>query len=155
MCRNVVGIINSRYEDSVLVFAWWEWKLWNISVGILGKQLLWLIHGSEVRGNKNSVEQSSSWEANRSSATQEIPCILWNTKVHYRVYDRLPPAPNLSQIDANQAPIPLLYPPIYDWVFQAASFRQVFPLRLYMQLSSPTFMLYSLHISLFLILERS
>jgi len=29
-----------------------------------------------------SMEHSLSWEANRFSASQEIPCILWNPKVH-------------------------------------------------------------------------
>ena len=33
-----------------------------------------------------SMEQSPSWEANRSSASQEIPLILLNPKVHYRVH---------------------------------------------------------------------
>jgi hypothetical protein len=32
------------------------------------------IHGYKT----NSMEQSPSWEANRSSATQEIPRVLWN-----------------------------------------------------------------------------
>jgi hypothetical protein len=31
------------------------------------------------------MEQSPSWEANWSSASQEIPRILWNPKVHYRI----------------------------------------------------------------------
>ena len=32
----------------------------------------------------NSTEPGTSWEANRSTASQEIPRILWCTKVHYR-----------------------------------------------------------------------
>ena len=31
----------------------------------------------------NCMEQSPSWEANWSSASQEIPRILWNPEVHY------------------------------------------------------------------------
>jgi hypothetical protein len=27
------------------------------------------------------MEQSPSWEASRSPASQEIPCVLWNPKV--------------------------------------------------------------------------
>jgi hypothetical protein len=33
----------------------------------------------------NSMEQSLSWEANRSSASQEIHRILWNPKFCYRI----------------------------------------------------------------------
>ena len=37
------------------------------------------------------MEQSPSWEANWSAASQEIPCILWNPKVHHRTHKRTPP----------------------------------------------------------------
>ena len=52
------------------------------------------------------MEQSCSWEANWFSASQEIPRILWNPRVHYRIHKCPPPAPILIQINPVHAPHP-------------------------------------------------
>jgi len=44
-------------------------------------------------------EQGSYWETKRFSASQKIPHILWNRKVHYRIHQHPLPVPILRQID--------------------------------------------------------
>jgi hypothetical protein len=51
---------------------------------------------------------SPSWEANRFAASQEIPCVLLNPKVHYRIHNCSPPVSILSQ------PNPVHNPTFHD-----------------------------------------
>jgi hypothetical protein len=53
-----------------------------------------------------SMEHRLSWEANRFSASQEIPRILWNPKVHYCSHNCPPTVPVLSHLDPLHSPTP-------------------------------------------------
>ena len=50
-----------------------------------------------VDSNTYSMVQSPFWEANWFAASQDIPRILWNPKVHYRTHKRPPCVPVLGQ----------------------------------------------------------
>jgi hypothetical protein len=56
------------------------WRSWDVERTVLNAKLT------------NSMKQSSSWEAVRFSATQEITRISWNPKVHHRIHKNALPA---------------------------------------------------------------
>ena len=79
----------------------WSYNKWvclqqTFCISIHVKQLTYLL--------TYSMEQSPSWEPNRFAASQEIPRILWNPKVHYRIHKCPPPVPIPSQLDAVHNP---------------------------------------------------
>ena len=107
----------------------------------------------------NPLEQTPSWEANRSLSSQEIPHILFmepEASLQHSLERYLP----LSCARSIQfMPHPTssrsfwYYPPMYTWIFQTVSFPQVSPLRGCRHFWSPPYWLIALPISLFLILS--
>jgi len=106
-----------------------------------------------------SMEQSPYWEPNWFSATQEIPSILRNPKVPYRIHKCPPPVLILSQLHPFHTPtshflkIPLniIFPSTSGSPRWSLSFR--LPHRNCIRLSSPPYTLHAPPTSFFFILS--
>ena len=89
------------------------------------------------------MEQTPSWKANRTSASQEFPRILWNPTFYFRIQKRPTPVPILSHSNTVHASPSYLLKIHFNIIFpytprssQVASFRQVTPSKPCIHLSS-------------------
>ena len=94
-------------------------KLWELNTCDFHKlcsEIFWTIQSTHSTQNRYeltylltySMVQSPSWKANWFAASQEIPRISRNPKVHYRTHKRPPTVPILGQ--PNPVHIPTYHP---------------------------------------------
>jgi len=93
------------------------------------------------------MQQSTFWEANQFSASQEIPHILWNPKVHYWLHKFPPPVSILSQLDPLYAPTSHLLKIHLNIIHPSMLWSS--PPKPCIPLSCPPYVLHVLHISFF------
>jgi hypothetical protein len=103
----------------------------------------------------NSMMLGPSWEANGSSASQEIPRVLWNLKAHYHLHNSPPAVRTWARFSPCPHPTSwrsiLILTPIYAKIFVVVSFLQVFPPKYCMNLYCPLYLLHAPPNSLFFI----
>jgi len=66
----------------------------------------WCYKQEEISLFTYSMGQNLSWEANQFEASQHIPHILWNQKVHYHIHKGPPTPPNWTSSIQSIPPHP-------------------------------------------------
>jgi hypothetical protein len=51
------------------------------------------------------MKHSPFWEADSNSVSQEIPCLIWNLKIHYRVHNNQPSVNPFHTLQSNSVKI--------------------------------------------------
>jgi len=82
----------------------WHWSLSYATLTVHNRIIYLCEMNFILRLLTYSMVQSPSWEANWFAASQQIPRISRNPKVHYRTHKRPPPVPILGR--ANPVHIP-------------------------------------------------
>ena len=109
------SVHRSQCFKSTMIFETWELFLqWHNA----NQNRNWILHNSRLhtvphvniqwRSQINAklnkcMRQISSWETKSSSASPQIPHILWYPMVHYCIHKHLPPFPILSLVNPIHA----------------------------------------------------